>query len=108
MFRGHAAKVKPADLIDRTANGQSTKKADKTPRRWQRRARNALCGKIDVFRKFSAEELVFIQTFKSGELVLEAGSTIFSEGTNSPHLYTRALGLGLQVQDAWRTAGGRC
>ena len=28
------------------------------------------------------------QSFKSGELVLEAGSTIFSEGTNSPHLYT--------------------
>lgn len=44
--------------------------------------------KIDIFRKFAEEELAFIQSFKSGELVLEAGSTIFSEGTNSPHLYT--------------------
>jgi CRP/FNR family transcriptional regulator, anaerobic regulatory protein len=44
--------------------------------------------KIDTFRKFSADELTFISSFKSGELTLEAGATIFSEGTNSPHLYT--------------------
>ena len=44
--------------------------------------------KLEIFRKFTDEELAFIQSFKSGELVLEAGSTIFSEGTNSPHLYT--------------------
>lgn len=44
--------------------------------------------RLDIFRKFSAEELAFVHSFKSGELVLEAGSTIFSEGTNSPHLYT--------------------
>lgn len=44
--------------------------------------------KLEVFRKFTAEELAFVSSFKSGELVLEAGSTIFSEGTNSPYLYT--------------------
>ncbi len=44
--------------------------------------------RLEIFRKFSAEELAFVSFFKSGELVLEAGSTIFSEGTNSPHLYT--------------------
>ena len=44
--------------------------------------------KIEIFRKFTDEELAFLQHFKSGELVLDAGSTIFSEGTNSPHLYT--------------------
>jgi CRP-like cAMP-binding protein len=44
--------------------------------------------KYEVFRSFADHELEFIQTFKSGELVLEAGNTIFSEGTNSPHLYT--------------------
>jgi CRP/FNR family transcriptional regulator, anaerobic regulatory protein len=43
---------------------------------------------IPIFRKFTAEELAFVSTLKSGELVLEAGSTIFSEGSNSPHLYT--------------------
>ena len=44
--------------------------------------------KIDIFRKFSEVELAFVSSFKSGELTLEAGNTIFSEGTNSPHLYT--------------------
>ncbi len=48
--------------------------------------------KLDIFRKFTAEELAFVSSFKSGELVLEAGSTIFSEGTNSPHLYTLLSG----------------
>jgi len=43
---------------------------------------------ISTFRKFTAEELAFVNAFKSGELALEAGNTIFSEGTNSPHLYT--------------------
>ena len=55
--------------------------------------------KIEIFRKFTAEELAFVSSFKSGELVLDAGSTIFSEGTNSPHLYTLLVGLGVQVQD---------
>lgn len=44
--------------------------------------------RLDVFRKFTAEELSFVSKFKGGELVLEAGSTIFNEGANSPHLYT--------------------
>lgn len=35
--------------------------------------------KIEIFRKFSEKELAFVNSFKSGELVLEAGSTIFSE-----------------------------
>ena len=48
--------------------------------------------KVDVFRKFTEEELAFIASFKGGELVLDAGSTIFSEGTNSPHLYTLLSG----------------
>lgn len=48
--------------------------------------------KMPTFRKFSDEELAFVRTFKGGELVLEAGSTIFSEGTNSPHLYTLLSG----------------
>jgi CRP-like cAMP-binding protein len=44
--------------------------------------------KIDIFRQFSETELDFVNSFKSGELVLEAGNTIFAEGTNSPYLYT--------------------
>src|SRR5262249_47019575 len=44
--------------------------------------------RLSAFRKFTAEELEFVASFKSGELRLEAGNAIFSEGTNSPPLYT--------------------
>lgn len=44
--------------------------------------------RLETFRNFSAEELGFMRSFKSGELVLEAGTTILAEGTNSPHLFT--------------------
>lgn len=42
----------------------------------------------DTFRDFEPKELDFVQGFKSGELVAEAGTTIFLEGNNSAHLYT--------------------
>lgn len=41
-----------------------------------------------VFREFNKEEFAFVQKFKTGELVVEAGSTILLEGHNNPHLYT--------------------
>jgi CRP-like cAMP-binding protein len=44
--------------------------------------------RLAAFRKFADEELNFMLSFKSGELGLEAGNTIFVEGTNSPYLYT--------------------
>ena len=53
---------------------------------------------IKAFRKFSAEELDFMQRFKSGELVLDAGSTILVEETNSPHLYTVLSGWGIKYK----------
>jgi CRP-like cAMP-binding protein len=43
---------------------------------------------LPSFRDFTEQELRFISNFKRGELVAEAGSTILSEGTHSPHLYT--------------------
>jgi CRP-like cAMP-binding protein len=49
---------------------------------------------LEAFRKFTPEEVDFMQGFKSGELVLDAGSTILVEGTNSPHLYTLLSGWG--------------
>jgi len=49
-----------------------------------------------AFRRFSAEELEFMQSFKGGELVLDAGSTILVEGTNSPHLYTVLSGWAIK------------
>ena len=43
---------------------------------------------MSVFRAFSPEELSFVDTFKTGELTVEAGTMLFLEGTNSAHLYT--------------------
>ena len=40
------------------------------------------------YREFTAPELAFMEVFKSGELKLEAGATILSEGSNSDNLYT--------------------
>jgi CRP/FNR family transcriptional regulator, anaerobic regulatory protein len=54
--------------------------------------------KLEAFRKFSEEELAFVSSFKSGELVLDAGTTVFSEGTNSPHLYTVLSGWAIKFK----------
>ncbi|GHA17919.1 Crp/Fnr family transcriptional regulator [Devosia pacifica] len=40
------------------------------------------------FRSFTAEELAFMEDFKTGEILVGAGSTILSEGHLSPNLYT--------------------
>lgn len=44
--------------------------------------------KLEGFRRFTSDELAFMKDFKSGELVVEPGTTILSEGSDSPHLYT--------------------
>ena len=41
-----------------------------------------------VLHDFTPEELAFIAEFKSGELQVEAGTTLFMQGANSAHLYT--------------------
>lgn len=40
------------------------------------------------FRDFSAAELKFVSSFKTGELVAEPGASIVAEGAHSAHLYT--------------------
>ncbi|GLQ55739.1 Crp/Fnr family transcriptional regulator [Devosia nitrariae] len=40
------------------------------------------------FRPFEPSELEFVSSFKTGELVAEAGAGILSEGTNNAALYT--------------------
>lgn len=54
--------------------------------------------KRDVFIPFSAEELRFMQRFKVGELVVEPGTTILMEGSNSPQLFTALHGMGLRYK----------
>jgi len=51
---------------------------------------------IQGFRKFTGEELEFVQSFKTGELSVEAGTTVLSEGSHSDHLYTVLSGWGFR------------
>ena len=43
---------------------------------------------LAAFRKFTSEELKFVATLKSGELRVEPGATILTEGQSSPNLFT--------------------
>ncbi|HMN71340.1 MAG TPA: Crp/Fnr family transcriptional regulator [Rhodoblastus sp.] len=54
--------------------------------------------KLTSFRAFSAEELDFVQSFKMGELVVDAGGPIFLEGSDSPHIYTVLDGWALRYR----------
>lgn len=53
---------------------------------------------IAGFRKFSAEELAFVSSFKTGELTVDGGTTILSEGTQSAHLFTVLSGWGFRYK----------
>jgi CRP-like cAMP-binding protein len=43
---------------------------------------------VECLREFTAKELEFVSSFKSGELHVEAGTNILMQSTNSAHLYT--------------------
>ncbi len=51
-----------------------------------------------AFKSHSESEIKFISSFKSGELNCEAGMTVISEGTHSPHLYTVFEGWGFRYK----------
>ncbi|SFI47932.1 Crp/Fnr family transcriptional regulator [Jannaschia pohangensis] len=51
-----------------------------------------------VFAETTAEGLEFMQKFKVGELVVDAGTTILMEGSNSPQLFTALHGMGLRYK----------
>jgi CRP-like cAMP-binding protein len=43
---------------------------------------------VNCLREFTAKELEFVSSFKSGELNVQAGTSILLQSTNSAHLYT--------------------
>lgn len=45
-----------------------------------------------LFRRFDADEVKFVSGFKKGELVVEAGASILTEGTHSAQLFTLLSG----------------
>jgi CRP/FNR family transcriptional regulator len=54
--------------------------------------------RVHSFREFSATELAFVSTFKTGQLAVDAGSTILVEGSHSAHLYTVLEGWGFRYK----------
>ena len=51
-----------------------------------------------VFAPMNANEISFMQCFKSGELDIDAGATLMQEGSNSPQLFTALSGMGLRYK----------
>ena len=62
------------------------------------KCRNCPLRKRERFRDFTATELSFVQSFKTGELAIAKGATILSEGSPSPHLYTVLSGWGFRYK----------
>ncbi|MBW6416111.1 Crp/Fnr family transcriptional regulator [Celeribacter sp. PS-C1] len=52
----------------------------------------------ECFSPFSAQELYFMEGFKSGELSVDAKTTIQIEGAKTPHLYTVLSGMGVRYK----------
>lgn len=54
--------------------------------------------KLSSFRAFTREELAFMKSFKTGELKVEAGATIFIEKSVNLNLYTVLEGAGFRYK----------
>lgn len=54
--------------------------------------------KLDTFLAFTVEEAKFMQRFKIGELTVEPQTTLLTEGSNAPQLYTVLTGQGLRTK----------
>ena len=52
--------------------------------------------KLDLFDDLSADELKFMESFKVGEMTVDAGTPILEQGSNTPQLYTVLSGMGLR------------
>jgi CRP-like cAMP-binding protein len=50
----------------------------------------------DLFTPMSPDEVKVMERFKTGELVVDAGTPILMEGSNSPQLFTALHGMGLR------------
>lgn len=51
-----------------------------------------------LFAQMSDEDLAWMQRFKVGELVVDPGTPILLEGSNSPQLFTALYGMGLRYR----------
>ena len=54
--------------------------------------------KFEIFCALTQEEVAFTQSFKSGELQVDPGTTLMLEGMPSPQIYTVLDGLGVRYK----------
>jgi CRP-like cAMP-binding protein len=54
--------------------------------------------KCSYFSDMTAAEVAFMQSFKTGELVAEPGTTLLLEGSTSPQLFTVLSGMGVRYK----------
>lgn len=67
--------------------------------------RNCPLRAFPIFDTMTEGEVRFMQSFKSGEMRVEPGTTLMLEGSNSPQLYTVLKGMGLRYKSM--PSGGR-
>ena len=53
---------------------------------------------LAAFRPFADVELEFVKEFKSGELIVQAGTSVLLPDTNSAHLYTVLSGWAFVIK----------
>lgn len=72
----------------------------RTPKLIGRQVPCRLCplGQRGHFRKFAPDELEFMTSFKTGEMMVERGTTVMQEGTNNAHLMTILSGWGFRYK----------
>ena len=51
-----------------------------------------------IFKDFSAETLAFMKRFKVGELTVDPGTPLLSEGSSTPQVFTALSGMGLRYK----------
>ncbi|WP_392337203.1 Crp/Fnr family transcriptional regulator [Loktanella salsilacus] len=51
-----------------------------------------------IFKSMSEQDVKAMQKFKVGELIIEAGTPLLMEGSNSPQLFTALRGMGLRYK----------
>ena len=54
--------------------------------------------RLETFDELKGDELTFMRKFKVGELVIDKGTPILMQGSNSPQLYTVLRGMGLRYK----------
>ncbi|SHG78998.1 Crp/Fnr family transcriptional regulator [Marivita hallyeonensis] len=52
--------------------------------------------RLDVFKEFSKDELIFMDRFKTGELIAQPGTEVLAQDASSTQLYTALSGMGLR------------